>query len=216
MLWYYCNARPEWSPVKAADVIVVGSILEHIPPGWGGTVLGAGRLLEDSKLNLDDARVLAVRGPLSAKGIKGSPALGDPGLLADELVRVETRDITLGIVPHWSDTDLAHRHTFQPYDPVIISPWNDPLWVVQMIGRCKKIVSSSLHGIILADAFGIPRRTEVARRFKDDPHEGNLFKFRDYNASVGLDFKVGETQTAKRGAVEDRRSELYDAFRSFR
>ena len=214
LLDWYSGIRPEWSPVDKADIIVVGSILEHLPAGWPGLILGAGRLHENSDIHVKDATVLAVRGPLSAKGVKGDFALGDAGLLADEMVRVETRDIELGIVPHWSDTELAHNHIFQPYDPVVISPWKDPLWVTWMIGRCKKIVSSSLHGIILADAFGIPRRTEVANRLKD--HEGGMFKFRDYCASVGVDFKVGETQTAKSNVVEDRKFELWDAFRSLR
>jgi hypothetical protein len=214
ILGHYSGLSPEWSPVEQARVIAVGSILEHIPRGWTGHVAGAGRLLEDSDINIGGATVHAVRGPLSAKGIRGDFALGDPALLADEMVTVETRDIELGIVPHWSDTDVIHRHLFQPYGPVVITPWADPLWVVGMIGRCKKIVASSLHGVILADAFGIPRRTEVAGRFRADVREGDMFKFRDYNASVGVPFRVGETQQASRGVVEDRKHELYDMFRA--
>jgi hypothetical protein len=83
--------------------------------------------------------------------------------------------------------------------------------VISLIGRCKKIITSSLHGVILADAFGIPRRTEQARRFTDDPREGNYFKFKDYAASVGLPLEFGKLQAPKSGAINDRRSELWDA-----
>lgn len=216
LLRTYADRLATWSPLQDADVIVVGSILEHVQPGWAGHIMGAGRIREDTTLNLHEANVHAVRGPLSAKGIKGDFALGDPGLLADEMVTIPTRDIELGIVPHWSDTDLIHDWRFQPYSPVVISPWKDPEWVVSMIGRCKKIVASSLHGIILADAFGIPRRTETAKRFKDDPREGSMFKFRDYNLSVGVPFRTGETQAVKRGMIDARKSELFDAFRELR
>ncbi len=214
LLAYFSNIASEWSPIEQAELIGVGSILEHIPAGWSGHVLGSGRLIEGSSLNLNNATVHAVRGPLSAKGIKGDFALGDPGLLADEMVSIETRDIELGLVPHWSDTDLAHNYRFQPYNPVVISAWQEPMTVVRMIGRCKKIVSSSLHGIILADAFGIPRRTEACPRFRQEPREGSFAKFIDYNSSVGVPFRIGEVQAPKRGAVETRKHEIYDCFRA--
>lgn len=215
LLEFYSGLTSTWSPIASADVVVVGSILEHIPPGWAGHILGAGKIGDGRPVTVGKAHVHAIRGPLSAQGIRGDFALGDPGLLADEMVDVDTRDIELGLVPHWSDTQLAYDWRFQPYKPVVISPWKDPIDVIKMIGRCKKIVATSLHGIILADAFGIPRRTEIADKLARDKWEGNLFKFRDYNASVGVPFKIGETQTAKRGNVEDRKHELYDAFRTF-
>lgn len=215
LLEYYAGIQSEWSPMESAEVVVTGSVLESIPPEWPGHIVGAGMIGDGRPVDVSSATVHAVRGPLSARQVPGDYALGDPGLLADEMVSVETRDIELGLVPHWSDTRLAHNYRFQPYSPVVISAWNDPLDVIRMIGRCKKIVASSLHGIILADAFGIPRRTEIADRFLHDRHEGNLFKFQDHAAAVGLPFKIGETQTAKRGIVEDRRFELYDAFRAF-
>ena len=215
LLEYYAGISSIWSPVESADVVVTGSILEQIPEWWPGHILGAGMIGDGRPVTLGNAQAHAVRGPLSARQVPYDVALGDPGLLADEMVDVETRDIELGLVPHWSDTKLAHDWRFRPYSPVVIRPWDDPLDVVRMIGRCKKIVSTSLHGIILADAFGIPRRTEVADKLARDKWEGNLFKFRDYNASVGMPFTVGETQAPKRGMVENRKHELYDALTAF-
>jgi pyruvyltransferase len=212
LLSHFTDSVPVWAPVSAAEVVVIGSALEHIPAGWDGHILGTGRIREDSELHLKDARIHALRGPLSAKGVSGDYALGDAGLLANELVDVQTRDISVGVMPHWSDTDLVNWQWVQRLNPVIISPWDDPLSVISLIGRCKKLVTSSLHGVILADAFGIPRRTEIARRFTEDPREGNLFKFKDYNASVGLPAVFGELQSPKTGAVTDRKAEIWDAF----
>src|ERR1700722_901078 len=89
LLKRFAGLTAEWDTVSRASVIVTGSILEHVPPLWDGDIVGAGRLYEDSYLHLHNGRgkVWAVRGPLSAKAVLGSDfAIGDPGLLADELV----------------------------------------------------------------------------------------------------------------------------------
>ena len=214
LLERFAGLKCGWASVEDADIVSVGSVLEHIPEGWTGIVAGSGRLREDSRITVKSATVLGVRGPLSARGIPGGPVLGDPGLLADELVRIETRDIDLGIIPHWSDTRLAHDHRFHGnWITEVISAWGDPLDVISSIGRCKRVVTSSLHGLILADAFGIPRRFEPCRRMLLDPDEGNLFKFHDYAASVNVPFRVGEIQKADRNLIEDRKNELYDMYR---
>ena len=215
LLERFAGFQTEWDTVSRASVVSIGSVLEHIPPLWDGYVLGAGKLYEDSRLHLYGAgtEVLALRGPLSKKYYRGDCALGDPGLLADELVPVQSRSYDLGIVPHWSDHNLAKDKRFHSvkWSTLVIDPASDPISVVQAIGQCKKIVASSLHGLILADAFGLPRRFEPTSRFKQ---EGGLFKVRDYHQSIGMTFKTGETQRANRHTVETRKHEIYDAYRT--
>lgn len=197
----------EWAPFDKAQLIGVGSVLDVIPAQWSGIIAGAGRLFEDSHPDLSCAEIFGLRGPLSARGVPGDYVLGDPGLLADELVDLPIRDVDLGLVPHWSDTELEHRPEFLKYNPLIIRVSDSPLEVIRSIGRCKKIVSSSLHGVVVADAFGIPRRIEMTDRFT---YEGNDFKFRDYAASVGMKLEIGLTQLAPRYKVQDLQHELYD------
>lgn len=210
LLAHFGDAEVAWSAAEDADIVCVGSVLEALPPKWSGVIVGAGKLREASDVALPRATVLAVRGPLTARamGLRGEYALGDPGLLADELVRGVDKHYKLGIVPHWSDVELEHRPEFQRYDPHIIRPSGDPLEVLREIGRCHKIVASSLHGLIVADAFGIPRRTEMTKIFA---REGKSFKFEDHAAAVGLPFEVGVTQEAPRYVVQQRSQELYDA-----
>lgn len=204
----YAGISLAWAPPMDSDCVVVGSVLEHLPAIWPGFVAGAGRLHEHSSIDLSSAVVLGVRGPLTARGLGlKNVALGDPGLLCNELVAPVEKTYELGLVPHWSDTELEQRKEFKRWNPHIIRPATDPLEVIREIGRCKKIVSSSLHGIILADAWGIPRRTEMAAIFAN---EGGSFKFRDYNSSVGVNFVVGKTQTADRFRINNRQAELYD------
>ena len=215
LLAYHADLDVTWAEPRTAQIAVIGSILEHLPETWDGYVCGCGKLHENSVTPLTESvrlkRVLAIRGPLSAKGIKGDFALGDAGLLADELIKLPPKRHTLGIVAHWSDKHLASRPEFTRYEPLIIDPGGDPLTVIKQIASCRKIISSSLHGLIVADTFAIPRRFEVTPRFE---REGGLFKFRDYHASINTPFEIGRTIEASRFGVDDRRFEVHDAFRA--
>jgi hypothetical protein len=220
LLKHFSNQDAVWDTISRAKLICIGSILEHVPPLWDGYILGSGRLHEGSRLQLQQLRsgitvnVLAIRGPLSAKGIPGSYALGDPALLANELVGYQEKKWDLGIVPHWQDAELADKFEGliqEPYTTIVIKPTEDPLDVLRKIGACRKIVTSSLHGMIIADSFGIPRRVELCAAMKRD---GGNFKFRDYSASIQAPLIVGKVVEASRFRVEDRKFEIYDAFRA--
>lgn len=196
----------EWQHAAAADVLCVGSILESVTPTYSGIVAGCGKLREetDAVSKLKNSKVLGLRGPLSAKGVRGNYVLGDPGLLADELVVTEKK-YNLGIVPHWSDKRTWSQ--FSQWNPRIIRPTDDPLYVLSEIGACKKIITSSLHGLIVADAFHIPRRIEYSETMD---REGGQFKFRDYLSSIGMSLQLGVTQEAPRYKIEDIQAELFD------
>lgn len=211
LLKHFVGVETEWSPAHDADLISTGSILGHVPRTWKGHILGSGKLFERDEVPTDST-VWALRGPISAKGIRGDFALGDPGLIADELVGPQNKRWKIGILPHWSDSVLTKRTEWDRYEPVRIHPTWHPLDVLATIGACEKIVTSSLHGVILADAFGIPRRFEHAARLD---HEGGHLKHRDYNASIGHKFEVGVTSQPSRFKVNDRRDELLDAFDAF-
>lgn len=217
LLERFADVKVQWDTVSHASIASVGSILEHIPPLWDGYILGSGKLFENSRLHLHTktATVLALRGPLSARGIPGSYALGDPGLLAAELVGPQEKLWDLGIVPHWQDTELAERFLKliqPPFTCKVIKANDDPLEVIRQIGACRRIVTSSLHGAIVADSFGgIPRRIEICPRMLKD---GGDFKFRDYHASIKTPFKTGEMIEPSRFYVEDVQFAIYDAYQA--
>lgn len=206
----------EWYPVADADIVSVGSVLEHIPAGWTGYIVGSGLLRETSKLKFDPyaAKILALRGPLSAKGINGSFALGDPAILSNELIDRQEKQWDLGILPHWQDDQLADKFlTIIPkqFTCHVISPAQDPLTVLKEIAACRRIVTSSLHGMICADSIGgIPRRVEPCDALSKD---GGSWKFKDYSASIKTPFEFGKMMEPNRNRVDDVKSDIYGAYR---
>lgn len=208
----FCNLPSRWSKVNDSQLVMVGSILHHLPSNYEGVIAGCGSLYP-KPLTFPKAKILAVRGPktLQLLGIKSKNiVLGDPGLLADELILPQDKIYELGVVPHWSDASLSRDQRFTKYNPKIIDVSLDPIKVITEIARCKKVVSSSLHGVVLADAFGIPRRIELAPDMISNPYEGGIFKWEDYSASIGMKFVTGITQEPSRNAITERQHELFD------
>jgi hypothetical protein len=226
LLKHFCGIETELAHPSVADLVVAGSVLDVLPQkGWTGIVAGAGKLKASTKTDLTQAHVLGVRGKLTLADIKlssfttpSTPTLGDPALLISEMTRRQKPTWPLGVVPHWSDTrlfdqEMATAEKWNYAKPVYINVADDPLSVVRDISACEKIVTSSLHGAIIADSYGIPRRIE---RFPmiDSPHEGGDFKWRDHNGVVGLeDVDFGDPAVAaSREAVEKAKYDLFNLF----
>ena len=203
---------PEWEHPLQAELVLMGSILEHLPPIWTGTVCGAGKLHEDLAVDLSRARILALRGKLTAAGVRGVPrdvVFGDPALLLPLWFRQRPAIHELGILPHWTDKTLWSRFKYGH----LIDPTAHPEQVVQDISSCRRIISSSLHGLVVADAFGIPRRAELFPAATARPeHEGGDFKFRDYQSVYSdTDPHFGEFWTAPYHEVDELRDGLLRA-----
>ncbi len=183
-----------------------------MPPDWRGVVAGAGKLHGDVVTRLSQAEVLGVRGMLTAERLGlFDCVIGDLGLLANELVPLEDKIYDLGLVPHWSDHSLEKREEFLKYNPRVIRVADNPIEVIAQIGRCKKIVASSLHGIVVADSFHIPRRIELAPKMVSHiKQEGGIFKWQDYSSGIGCEFKVGLTCAPDKYFIVDKQSELFD------
>lgn len=212
LLHHFCDFEPEWAPPAEAELVMTGSTLDVLPAGWSGIIAGTGKLRASTSVPAD-AIVLGVRGKLTARGVPGSFCLGDPGLLVDELIPPQEKIYNLVVLPHWTDTEGALAKRFAHLDPFVINPAWDPLRVVAEIARSKKVVSSSLHGIIVADAFGIPRRAEKFPKMGSH-QEGGTFKFEDYSSVVGLPMQFGKLGAPPRLQVEAIQAELFEMMRA--
>ena len=128
--------------------------------------------------------VAALRGKRSCAelerltGVRFDGSLGDGGLLAPHLLdkRPAVRH-TFGLVPHYCDAaDPAVRELAKRLDAAVIDVLAEPLETLERIASCRFILSSSLHGLVAADAFGIPNRRLVF----GGAIIGGDFKFDDY------------------------------------
>ncbi len=112
--------------------------------------------------------------------------VGDAGLLFNRLIdRVAGVKYSVGIIPHFNESDDPFFGELAEKIPGahIISVLGDVRSVLREIASCEVIVSSSLHGLISADAFGIPNlRIRSLGKIK-----GGDFKFDDYYSAFGLE-----------------------------
>lgn len=167
---------------KGPLLLAVGSIILHARDGdtiWGSGIRENPLTVEKRFRQLD---VRAVRGPrsrefLCKQGIKCPEIYGDPALLIPylfpHLKRAKQPTYDYIILPNRGEID-----GFLPYKNVVMPtrPWNE---IVQIILQSKLVISSSLHGIILAEAFGIPARLLKMTWIEE------LIKYQDYYESTG-------------------------------
>ncbi|MFV8782309.1 polysaccharide pyruvyl transferase family protein [Microbulbifer sp. SA54] len=173
-------------PFSSKKMIAIGSVLAGIRDedvAWG-----TGLMRPDHApyvLKAKNARIVAVRGPntraaLLEHGLDCPEVYGDPGLLMPYLFQpnVEKR-YRVGVIPHGSHLqDLEVKLEGSSY--ALISPrlhWRE---FIEKICASELIVSSSLHGVILADAYGVPN---LPLRHNKWLH-GTPFKFEDYYLST--------------------------------
>ncbi len=133
----------------------------------------------------------AVRGELTrtaAEKITGRKikcVTADPGLLAPLLLKeMPEKKYTLGIIPHVAEREMQEYKEINSRvnGSVIIDLTEKPEKVLKQIASCEAVISTSLHGLIFADSFGIPSRwCEMT-----DKILGKGFKYRDYYSAFGV------------------------------
>lgn len=127
-------------------------------------------------------RVHAVRGTLtqncvsdqigwSVPDVFGDPALLLPGLYSPT---VESTNM-IAFVPH--GIHRAHLSRQERAEVCVVDVRRDFRDVVDEIASCRAVVSTSLHGIVIAQAYGIPW---VWLQVRDRPLMGGRFKFDDF------------------------------------
>jgi len=178
-----CDAR------DSPTLVAAGSIAQNLPASYSGAVWGTGLMFEHARVYAPGARVLAVRGQLTARRWEGlgKVAFGDPGILAADVygvARTEPR-YAVGLIPHYADADLEEVALWArafPDDATTIDICGRPRDVLEQMSRCAFIISSSLHGLVFADSLGIPNAWVVL----SDRVQGAGFKFRDYYSAHGI------------------------------
>lgn len=177
---------------KQSEYLVIGSILS-----WGHSqpdraeIWGAGFMSPSESISKKPRAVHAVRGRLSQQvllnqGIECPDVFGDPALLLPLLYNpVIAKKFKIGVIPHYVDKNLASKLISSDQDYLkIIDIEQDIESFVDEILECSVIISSSLHGLIAADAYGIPSRHIT---FSNNISGGD-FKFKDYYSGIGSNY----------------------------
>lgn len=146
------------------------------------TVWGSG-LISARKPSRHSLRILAVRGKLTRDALCApvETPLGDPGLLVAKMMQFGGQRRGIGIVPHYTDKNHAMVNALSSLPGVrVIDVERGGSEVCSEISACSIVFSSSLHGLIVADAFGIPnQRLKFGGNLK-----GGDFKFLDYASAL--------------------------------
>lgn len=182
------NARdamvPPWAPVYSAIGSIIGSEWNDGVVVWGSGLLSEGRPLKGRP-----REILAVRGPrtrdaLQRRGLPCPHVFGDPALLLPRFFPIlPTNEFALGVIPHYVDRGSSSvRSLLAEEGALFIDILSGVHNVLNSIARCSMIASSSLHGLIVADAYGIP---SAWVQFTEQIVGGTPFKFLDYFESVG-------------------------------
>jgi pyruvyltransferase len=162
-------------------LIMCGSIITEANKHT--TVIGAGFANHGESID-ENIKVKTVRGELSRSALNIKYAkipIGDPALLAPKFYSPDIFRITdrVGFIPHWSDLERASLLNIHN-DFHLINPLKPVDELIKDVLSCERVVSSSLHGLIIADAYKIPN----AWFSFGTPIGGDGFKFQDYYSTT--------------------------------
>jgi pyruvyltransferase len=153
-------------------------------------------MADNESMIIKPKKVYAVRGPLTRnlllkQGIECPEIYGDPALLFPRFYNPTIeKKYKLGIIPHYVDSNSDWIKSIKRDDVKVLDICMETHEFVDALKECENIISSSLHGVIAADAYGIPNMWMTINGSKDV--YGGGFKFRDYFASVKRDVKCFE------------------------
>ena len=181
--WVRPNTNKNFFGIKKKHFLLIGSILgvatEHSVI-WGAGIIKSSQMVKK-------ATFYPVRGPLTRKrllelGCKVPEHYGDPAILIALFNKKKLgKGYRLGIVPHFVDFDIAENTYKKTKNVKIVNLLtNNPQQVIDDISSCTHILSSSLHGLIVAHALGIPA---FWSRISNKLH-GDDIKFTDYYMSM--------------------------------
>ncbi|VUS63839.1 polysaccharide pyruvyl transferase family protein [Klebsiella spallanzanii] len=173
------NLKNSWLN-KTYRMTAIGSVIQTIQKDtciWGSGLLTASHINELNRAAKLDIR--AVRGPetkrvLERYGYSVPEVYGDPGILLPDFFSPGAKKIKdFVIVPHFT-----REKNYQKFSNVISTLTTDWRDFIEQLVNSKLVISSSLHGIILAEAYGIP-----AIMLNDIEYD--KFKYNDYYESTG-------------------------------
>lgn len=176
-----------------SGIMAVGSIIQMLDRE-GMIIWGSGLIFEPNEKLKEDIqqykpKILSVRGNKTAQclieaGISvpeqkyyGDPALVLP-LFYTPSVNIHKK---IGICPHYIHKEYFLEKNINQYDFLIIDVQQNMEFVIDSIASSAVCISSSLHGLIIAQAYQIPW---VWLEIYDNNLTGDDFKFQDFFSTI--------------------------------
>ena len=167
------------------DLFSMGSLLHLIPRNYTKYIWGTGSI-DGNKLSFQYAKIKAVRGVLTRNLLQldEDVALGDPAILVPLFFGIKSlKKYKLGVIPHYVDQGHPMLKSLKA-DPQVnmIDVFLPVPKFIDEVSKCDFIISSSLHGLIVAEAMGI----ESGWIKVTDKVIGKGYKFKDYYSAFGI------------------------------
>ena len=201
---------------ERGKLIAVGSVIVAL--NRNDVVWGTGSIRAGGKGCIKQppgSKFLAVRGPLTRNLIDGDvpDIYGDPGILLPLIYKPEVKKThAIGYMPHRVDKKIIlEQRAFADRLVKFIdidSGWQN---VINGILSCEKIITSSLHGIVAANAYGVP---VIWEKYSDNIIGGE-FKFQDYFAGVGIEPQKYGNQIPEIKNLKERQDKLITALQNY-
>lgn len=175
--------------IDSNTIAITGSILDSI---YNTNIItyGTGFIRKPAKTIQPRAKILGVRGHLSANHINyPTKVVSDPGLLLSDLfdLKVVEDKKELGFIIHSVDRKKFFGD-HPEWEPLLVNNYDYPEKFIEQLSQYKRIISSSLHGVIFSHSYGIP----VAPIKITGKVIGEGFKFLDYYSSLDKSVKLAE------------------------
>jgi len=186
--WFWSkNLNIDFEDESDELFVGIGTLLSHhLPTDYRLIhIMGSGTGYGKSLPNIQDNwRVHFVRGPMTATalGLPANAAITDPAVLLHELTPPQSsRDIPCGFMPHMSCDSPRMKKLVEHSGIQYISPSDDPATIIDRISRCDRLISSAMHGAILADSLRVPW-------YPVSTSKQNIleFKWHDWFQSMGI------------------------------
>lgn len=183
---------------------------------WGSGING--KLLHPKFYNFETLDVRSVRGPLTRQflydnfKIECPEVYGDPALLTSyffpEFKRKDYPKYDYIIIPHYSEEHLFPKDLY----PNAVYPTDPFEEIIEKIVDSKLVVSSTLHGLIVAESWGVPAR--MLKITNQEP----MFKYQDYYYGTnrfGFQFATSIEEALIMGGEEPFQCDLKKLYESF-
>nr|WP_272493804.1 polysaccharide pyruvyl transferase family protein [Helicobacter colisuis] len=197
----------DYKDIQEAELLAIGSILGWgLPPSLNMNfanleilkkplkIWGSGFLNQPLKTTLNPTKfsreieIYALRGKKTRAILEETlgqdlshVVLADPGILAEKLInKTQIQKIyDIGIIPHHSEINLESFRQLQKAIPnsILIDVHHSCMENLEKIAQCNCILSSAMHGLIIADGMQIPNLRLIATKTMAI---GQNWKFEDY------------------------------------